>query len=384
MVSLPGGGLRVLQLGLIAILFGQARQPSLSPQATAERKAQEDLALAIRLTERGWHDMAALQYLEFARNFPRHKHAAKALERAGRSFEVLKQYDRAVEAYGLYLDAYATEGNRLKVLSKLGEVSFEAKAYRQARMAYEELVRLASRAEDPDAVKEERLMAQYRIGWCYKHEGGHDRAIRFFRTFIVDNLDTSYELLPMAQVAIGQCYLDKGEYDEAIDEFKKTMTEFPKSGYISNAYLGMAECHLKAERYEDAAAAVDKYRNVSEGQDDPMGTLASQWILAEAKEKQGDYTGAAAIYQEVMAQRPGTPEAALARRRTGEIFSGSTDVSAMTPDALMGMAQFALTDEKTKQAFSYFQYTSAINSIISLKTVSNTLTSAITYASIKA
>ena len=325
-------------------------------ETVRQLKAKEDLGFAVKLEERKWYRIAAQHFLEFSEKYPESRHAGKALGRAAKIYERVGDFEGATDAYQRYMERYASQESRAFFLRKIGDVAYKAKRYRDARVAYEEMSRLVERqGADENEAEENLLQANYRIAWCLKEEGALDRAIDRFRKFIIENLESQYELLPMAQIAIAECYLEKGDTSSAVDEFRKTFSEFPRSSFLPNAHLGLAEAYLKGNDAESAAQSLDNYLQSVKGEPKGDQKLSYYWLLAETKRQSNDLGGAAGIYQMIASSFGDAPEGAFARRRMAEMFGDEADSSQMTVDALWGMAQFALTEERSEDAFKSYK-----------------------------
>jgi outer membrane protein assembly factor BamD len=149
------------------------------------------------------------EYKKLIRAYSKAREAADAQFAIGQTWEALKKFSQAVEAYQLVIDKYPFSDLGPKVVERqyvIGNMLMEGKA-RDSQLA------------------ETLLGTEYRV-------------VDIFRKVIKNDPYGPYAA--SSQYKIGLYYQARGEYQEARDEFEKTLNDYPDSKWAESAKYQIA------------------------------------------------------------------------------------------------------------------------------------------------
>ena len=131
----------------------------------------------------------------------------------------MKEYDRAIEAYGAFVDrikllngTLSGDENVAKVLATMGKAYLDKGDIEKAK----EYFKLAIDLFPSDAV------LAYNLGDIYFNQGQSDKSIEYLLAAIKIN-----EKWPPPYIKLGYAYLNKGQYREALESLKKFLELAP-------------------------------------------------------------------------------------------------------------------------------------------------------------
>lgn len=158
---------------------------------------------------------------------------------------------------------------------------------------------------------------------------------------------------PMADLYLGQYYIDRGNYQKAADYFQYVMQKYPQSEFIAPATIGLFKCMLELKYTDKAFEMLNEMeqRWPASALRDPQFLLTAGLVslqhnqLDRAKEyfwryynifpkaeqrntalahigdillSQGQHAGAREVYEQILADFPGTDAALVALMRLAE------------------------------------------------------------------
>tara|TARA_B100001094_G_scaffold326060_1_gene381519 strand:- start:1839 stop:2525 length:687 start_codon:yes stop_codon:yes gene_type:complete len=108
---------------------------------------------------------------------------------------------------------------------RLGLSKYREKAYKEAQIIFEEVLRTAPKGDWADNAQYWKGESLYGLGEYRRALVEFTKILAFSRTEKADD----------AQLKIARCYLRLEEQDKAISAFRKLLNEHPKSEYVSRA-----------------------------------------------------------------------------------------------------------------------------------------------------
>ena len=239
------------------------------------------------------------------RKFPTSGVASKAQFKLGELNEQLGDYEKAFEAYGKYLTTYPRaedfdkaveaqvgiakrflEGERRRVFGVKTFSSLE-----RAQKMFEEIVKNAPYSKWAP-------VCQFNLGQALEKQKKYPEAVVAYRE--VTQKYSSDSLAVDAQYQVGYVYLmqsresnDPGDISRARDAFEDFIARYPNSEKISQA-----KDDLKSLSQHDARSVLD---------------------VAKYYDKKKNYKSAVIYYNQVLKEKPGTPESDSAKKRIEEL-----------------------------------------------------------------
>jgi outer membrane protein assembly factor BamD len=180
-----------------------------NPKYSVKETPSEQLSYAKSFFDARQYGEAMREYKKLLRAYPKAREAAEAQFQIGQTWETLKKYAAAVEAYQLVIDKYP--------FSDLGPKVVE-RQYAIANMLMEGKAR--------DSQLAETLL------------GTEHRVVEIFQKVIKNDPYGSYAA--SSQYKIGLYYQARQEYQEARDEFEKTLNDYPDSKWAESAKYQIA------------------------------------------------------------------------------------------------------------------------------------------------
>ena len=105
---------------------------------------------------------------------------------------------------------------------------------------------------------------------------------------------------------------DEGDYFRAITEYRRLLFHFPASPRADAARKAVGRCYVSAERWKEAEVWLGELQGIFAGK--PLGQWAT-FEKASARFTAKSYEGAAAAFDEFLAEHPAAPRADEARWR---------------------------------------------------------------------
>ncbi|MBF0485873.1 MAG: outer membrane protein assembly factor BamD [Candidatus Omnitrophica bacterium] len=180
-----------------------------NPKYSVKESPAEQLQYADGFFDAKQYAEAMREYKKLLKQYPKAREAAEAQFNIGRSWEELKKYNQAVQAYQMVVDKYP--------FSDLGPKVIE-REYVIANLLMEGKVK--------DSQLAESLL------------GTEHKVVEIFRKVIKNDPYGTYA--PSSQYKIGLYYQARGEYQEARDEFEKTLNDYPDSKWAESARYQIA------------------------------------------------------------------------------------------------------------------------------------------------
>lgn len=180
-----------------------------NPKYSVKETPAEQLQYANSFLDSKQYGEAMREYKKLIKAYPKSREAAEAQFNLGRSWEALKKYALAVEAYQLVIDKYP--------FSDLGPKVVEQQ-YTIADMLVEGKIR--------DSKLAETLL------------GTEHKVVEIFRKVIKN--DPYGQYAAVSQYKIGLFFQARGEYQLARDEFEKTLNDYPDSPWAASAKYQIA------------------------------------------------------------------------------------------------------------------------------------------------
>ncbi|NTV30208.1 MAG: outer membrane protein assembly factor BamD [Candidatus Omnitrophica bacterium] len=226
----------------------------LNPKYSVKETPSEQLQYANSFLEARQYGEAMREFRKLLKAFPKAREAAEAQFNIGRTWEGLKKYAQAVDAYQLVVDKYP--------FSELGPKVVESQ-YTIANQLMEGKLH--------DSKLAESLL------------GNEYRVVEIFRKVIKN--DPYGQYAPSSQYKIGLYFQARGEFQQARDEFEKTMNDYPDSQWAASAKYQIALSDAKRSvkpQYDQ------KVTNVAvEGFEDFVKTHPESELSQEAKTQIG-------------------------------------------------------------------------------------------------
>jgi outer membrane protein assembly factor BamD len=180
-----------------------------NPKYAVKESPAEQLEYARSFFDARQYGEAMREYKKLIRAYSKAREAADAQFAIGQTWEALKKFSQAVEAYQLVIDKYPFSDLGPKVVERqyvIGNMLMEGKA-RDSQLA------------------ETLLGTEYRV-------------VDIFRKVIKNDPYGPYAA--SSQYKIGLYYQARGEYQEARDEFEKTLNDYPDSKWAESAKYQIA------------------------------------------------------------------------------------------------------------------------------------------------
>lgn len=223
-----------------------------NPKYDVKPSPEEQLEYAHEFFKAGQYPEAVREYKKLLKHYEKAREAAEAQFYVGRTWEELKKYFQAVDAYQKVVDRYPFSDLGPKVVERqyvIANLFMEGKA-KDSRFATSLL-------------------------------GNEYNLVDVFRKVIKNDPYGAYA--PASQFKIGLFYLGRNEYQQARDEFEKTMNDYPDSKWAESARYQIAVADSK----RSVPAQYDqKVTNVAlEGFEDFVRTNPESELSADARKE---------------------------------------------------------------------------------------------------
>jgi len=121
--------------------------------------------------------------------------------------------------------------------------------------------------------------------------GDYDLALEEYKTALEAGADE--EIAGNALFGIGRIHYVKGDYPAALESLRRIEAEYPDSSANPMGFFLLGQVYQGLKRYDDAAAAFDRYLTLSPGKIDSY----AQELRGDALYAAGQYDGAVEAYQ---------------------------------------------------------------------------------------
>lgn len=184
------------------------------------------------------YDLAAIEWGEFVRRFPKDELAPKAQYYQGVCYQLSEEFKKAVEAYNKVRTNYPNGEKTEDAYRNLGTCTFRL-----------------GKDGDPK---------------------GYQQTLQYLAEYLKKFPEGQYR--PNAYFLIGESYYELGAREEAIKAYNYVVNKFPKDELYDNALYALGIAQEESKQYADAAASYDQYL-----QEFPQTDLASEvkWRRAE-------------------------------------------------------------------------------------------------------
>lgn len=174
------------------------------------------------------------------------------------SYKTLRERERAIAAYTTIIEQANQQGDsatEATALAALGEVHLAWFDYASAQPVYQRL--LAVRRAQQDTLGEQQALQKLVI--VYDETAQADDAITA-RQGLIQRYRQLNELteIPPLKLAIAQRHRQLGQLNAAVRAYQETVAvgqQVGYVGYVADAYRGLAELYLEADRPGDALTA---------------------------------------------------------------------------------------------------------------------------------
>jgi tetratricopeptide (TPR) repeat protein len=173
---------------------------------------------------------------------------------------------------------------------KLATLSHFIGAYEEARDTLEPLVR------DYPTYWDAHLL----LGKIYRQLGENEKALASLNKALAKmkgHLDFTHEL--------GMVKLKTGDPDGAIEAFEKVILQSPERG---EAHYGLGQAYMKKGERDKAKAALERFKEMQQTDKalkNKQAKFISNWQEGLVKEKEGDFDGAHASFEEALSYKQG-------------------------------------------------------------------------------
>ena len=340
------------------------------------------------LTKSGDSATAAHLFAEFIRNYPGSEYLAEARLLLAQSYRDSELWDLAARAYETFYQEHPEHLKAAEARRGRAECLTREGRHREAGGAYEEIQKLFpasrfagqalldaganySRAGDPQQAERtyRRLIADYA-----EHRLVHQARYRLaVLRFAAGFPDAAQQLLaditaaqppadeaPSALLLAGQIELFLGRLEEAARAFGRLHRRYPKSAQADSAYLeaashlydhlqfsqagdafqaavarirdpqlklrariGLADAHLHSGRNRSALEHYQALLSDLPAEDAQRGRVGLG--LAIARGREGEFTAAVNLFQQIIRSAPGTPEGMASFRELGALYRSRGD-----------------------------------------------------------
>jgi len=228
------------------------------------------------------------------------------------SFERLKKFDEAIEAYKVVfrnyppvlsdtlLPNYSILQTPIYIarLYRANDKAIEAdRQYEQARNYYEQVIQKYPQSEIA-------VEAQNQIAITYGHQGKWDQAVQILNDVIRRYPDEPK--LNGVMFTLGMIYDQQlNQSDKASETFQRILNRNPQGEtFLGQVYLAIGNIYLKQNRYDEART---QFKKVLENyQNDQNSCINAQLALAKSYENQGNWSKAMNEYQWIVENYPKT------------------------------------------------------------------------------
>jgi tetratricopeptide (TPR) repeat protein len=303
--------------------------PSVDTGLDRPRQIQGPKDYADAFYARKMFDLAIPEYQAFLTNAPLGEDRTTAWFRLAESFRNLQQMEQARRAYETLLREQRQGEFAGAAAYRLGGILMDEKMFSGAATNFE----IAAREAQDPAV---RLSAQFFSGRCYELTGDRRRAFEAFeKVRNAEGNDTRYQeytLSAMARLAselgkasaairlyeelaenssvpttrieamlrAAQLLLEVDKTKEARELLARAMNEADTPATVSLARFGVLEIDYTSGEFEKVAATTTQELEVMPDESKPRAFL----LVANAKRQIGDFSGALALYDQILARFP--------------------------------------------------------------------------------
>jgi tetratricopeptide (TPR) repeat protein len=282
-------------------------------QANNPTERHRDFYLAYRMYQDKMYDLAASEFLDFARNHPGHVNSGEALFLAGESLFKIGEYDRARTAYLTCAIEYPLDS---RVIPALTQAAACWEALSQPYQAGEAYYRVYMQAPDDD----QSPIALMRSGGSYMEADSLVQARDMFETYLdrfssrPDAVDATLALAEISarqgspegaeaefsralETATTDSVKEKilwrwfqtvhrdGDYVAALHVGDRLIAGYPKSGHVPSVQRYLGEMALLAD---DASEAEKRLTEALKSKD---SSKEVSWLRAIARWHKGDWDG---------------------------------------------------------------------------------------------
>lgn len=283
----------------------------------------------------------------------------------GQCYYLLKKFGQALQILQKLIDAYPDTVAGIDMAGiialPLAESCFNAKGQPEEFIFFLENIlkehpnTMVAKYAKEKLDSPELLRKQYQKGEQYLAEGKLTQALNIFQKIASEYPKSNWT--DDALYMIGECLLKQKKYQEAINAYQKVINEYPKTNVWGGALDGLFRVYSAQGRYEEALKTFERYglpeyqrlgkEKAIQAQFDiskyyviklknykgsiyafqrfvekhPKHRLVAQaqYNIAECYKEIGNYSNAAAYYQEVINKFPDTESASLAEWRIKEL-----------------------------------------------------------------
>ncbi len=268
---------------LLATLIVFSSFSAQNQESSSLTQEQKDLDFADGLYQRGMHETAAQQYIEFIRKYPNSKNREIALFRQGESF------------YQLSL----SQSKSNPVQSKINLI--------KARQVFQDLMQAFPNYE-------RRYDALLRIGEISYKLGDTQKGLSPLQRVIKEAKDSA--LLEAALFYAGRCYEAEGKNNEAEQKYRQIRDTYPKGEFFAFSTYLLAELLAKKNTNQEAVNLLYSVWKTPEQyglkKDAPLIEEA-QLRSAQVLYNMDQFAEAAKIYRDYVKQYPQSDNTAKAK-----------------------------------------------------------------------
>jgi tetratricopeptide (TPR) repeat protein len=207
--------------------------------------------LASSYKESQYYNEAIREFEQLLSVYPNDsRYTTMILLQLGDAYNKLKNYERSIYYYKLFLDKFPDHSNVPDVLIILGNVCFELKKYESSMQYYTKLIN-----SYPDNRNVE--YALYYIGMCYKELGNYAKMVETF-----EKLTTQFpegEAAAQGLYWTAWAYRQQKQFEKAINTYDLLCSKFPNHKIALTARLEKAEALHESGQSE---LALEEYTNM--------------------------------------------------------------------------------------------------------------------------